>query len=351
MRKVGFPLLPLVTTTVVYVRKLTFVSNQFFHTPNGTMAPVQSSSLYPILSGELFAYAPGRVAFESFHLSGSCPNKCILLGGLSDGLMPVPYTQKLFSELSPNWSLVQPILSSSYTGFGHGSLDRDMAELDELIEFLTLHRGAEYTALVGHSTGAQDIVHYLKHGNPVQLNTIRLVALQAPVSDRESSTICYGCHDTPTDHLEDLQKHIKLAQEMVESKREDEMMPRCAFWAPITASRYLALHERDGTDDYFSSDFDDGELKRRLQHVGQQKLLLYVLVAFSGSDEYVPSCTGDSEKLLLRLCRSMTSDNPNSPEIVPLFLEEGNHNLSSRNGADAEIFVSKLKDLLQSSIL
>jgi pimeloyl-ACP methyl ester carboxylesterase len=242
-------------------------------------------------------------------------------------------------------------LSSSYTGFGHGSLDRDVAELDELMEFLSLHRGAENTALIGHSTGAQDIVHYLKNGNPAHVSTIRLVALQAPVSDRESSTICHGCHDTPTDHLEDLRKHIHLAQQMVESKREDEMMPRCAFWAPITASRYLALHEKDGMDDYFSSDIDDGELKRRLQHIGEQKSLHYVLVAFSGSDEYVPSCTGDSEKLLLRLCQSMTSDDANSPVIVPLFLKDGNHNLSSRNGADAEIFVLKLKDLLQNSIL
>jgi hypothetical protein len=73
-------------------------------------------SNYGLLSEQLFLYASGRAASESplATLSGdnnnsnnniividqplddsssNCPNKCILLVGLSDGLLPVPYTQ------------------------------------------------------------------------------------------------------------------------------------------------------------------------------------------------------------------------------------------------------------------
>ena len=79
-------------------------------------------SNYGILTGQLFLYGAGRAAFESSPpptlppLNETfCSKKCILLGGLSDGLCPVPYTQDLEDVCKKNqWSLVQPI-SVSYT--------------------------------------------------------------------------------------------------------------------------------------------------------------------------------------------------------------------------------------------
>ena len=56
-------------------------------------------------------------------------------------------------------------MSSSYLGFGHGSLDRDTAELEALMRFLHDHRSAENFAIVGHSTGCQNAVHFMKHGD------------------------------------------------------------------------------------------------------------------------------------------------------------------------------------------
>lgn len=59
---------------------------------------------------------------------------------------------------------MQPILSSSYLGFGHGSLSRDTDELARLMEYLVCHHSAENFALVGHSTGCQNSIHFLKCG-------------------------------------------------------------------------------------------------------------------------------------------------------------------------------------------
>ena len=88
-----------------------------------------------------------------------------MIGGLSGGLIPTPYTKKLEEAChDTGWSLVQPLISSSYTGFGHGSLDRDTDELNALMEYLSYHRSAEVFALVGHSTGCQNSIHFLKHG-------------------------------------------------------------------------------------------------------------------------------------------------------------------------------------------
>lgn len=293
------------------------------------MVPTVSHSL----QGELFLYAQGRAAFES---PTSLPNKCILFGGLSDGMMPVPYTTYLESELAKfNWSVVQPILSSSYTGFGHGSLDRDVAEIDELIAYLVETRGASRIAMVGHSTGTQDIVHFLKHGT--HTSKVVAAALQAPVSDRESASICHG-DETQEEHMKKLQDNLKLATTMRDKGHLGEMMPRESFWAPITASRYLALFERSGVDDYFSSDLTDAELRNRLSHLQHTTCLF----AISGSDEYVPEYV-DSKVLMQRLCQaSGARDNPQPS----LYLETGNHNLSSRDGADGVVFVDAFTQIL-----
>lgn len=328
------------------------------------MSPVRQN----VLSGDMFLYASGRVAFESFPTTTTSavstqsfsatfpPNKCILLGGLSDGMFPVPYTSELATACAEvGWSLIQPILSSSYTGFGHGSLDHDVQEMDELLDYLVSYRGATNTAIVGHSTGTQDIVHYLKHGKNTE--TVRVVALQAPVSDRESVTICRNdAGTTHEQHMKELQSRIQHAHDLRENGNEQEMMPRAAFWAPITASRYLDLFDRGGNDDYFSSDLTDAELRQRLGHIGTNGTnLRHCLVAWSGSDEYVPDHV-DGEALLQRLCQAMKKkngdDDDNSaddqlPKIVPLFIPTGNHNLSSRDGQDGTVFVEKLKGLLQ----
>ena len=66
------------------------------------------------------------------------------------------------------------------------------------------------------------------------------VVLQAAVSDRETDS---------SDVAEARARWLRVARETADA---DEMMPRDAFWAPITSARYRDLHEQGGADDYFS---------------------------------------------------------------------------------------------------
>ena len=311
-------------------------------------------SPYGVFTGSLFQYScsPSLIAFESLpDNTNTCKNKCILIGGLSDGPIPTPYTKLLETECHTlGWSLVQPVLSSSYLGFGHGSLSRDSLEIGKLLEYLTTHHDAEQFALVGHSTGCQNSIHFLKYGQEVLVDKVKVVALQAPVSDRESD--------------EDHSEFISHAQRLMEQQRGEEMMPRSAFWAPITASRYLSLMDINGQDDFFSSDLTDDQLWERLGHVGRKKELDLIAV-YSGKDEYVPSFV-DKEVLLRRMVKAMNNDNGEEEEAEEedggggvdevesgkkgsiargLMLEDANHNLSKSDG-DGARFVAAVGRLL-----
>jgi len=314
-------------------------------------------SPYGVFAGQLFQYKtnPSLIAFESSPPSMSSEivtqssNKCILLGGLSDGPIPTPYAKLLEQKChSLGWSLVQPTLSSSYLGFGNGSLSRDTDELVQLMDYLVCHHSAERFALVGHSTGCQNSIHFLKSGRRDLVDRLKVVALQAPASDRESLSM------TPGDHS----VHLTHAQSLVTQKKGEEMMPRSAFWAPITASRYLSLFDVGGDDDFFSSDFTDEELGERLGHVGivGRETGLHLVAAFSKKDEYVPENI-EKDVLLKRLVSAMNGfDGEGNDEIAGrivvargLMLENGNHNLSKGEG-DKEEFVEAVGKLMESAI-
>jgi hypothetical protein len=341
------------------------------------MAPIPLSP-YGTLQGSLFQYksSPSMVAFESFprkqqqqpqaqESEWMRPNKCILVGGLGDGLLPTPYTALLEEALPPSWSLVQPLMSSSGTGFGHGSLSRDSDELTELLHYLIQHRSAQHFAFVGHSTGCQNAVHLCRQlslqssssssSSHEQLkDRIKVIVLQAPVSDREHAMM-----------EPNYEEHLAMARRLVEDAKDAQgatnnndatspaMMPRSAFWAPISADRFLALQEYAGDDDYFSSDLTEQVMLERLEHMSHYN---HILVAFSGSDEYVPSHVKKSH-LVDRLCHSMTmkqkqtttTETSTNNHVVPLLLEHGNHNLSLGKG-DAELFVQEVVSMLNSAI-
>lgn len=88
----------------------------------------------------------------------------IHIGGLTDGLLPLPYTVALGSMLEQKgWSLVQPLLSSSHLGYGISSLQKDSDEIDMLLGFLARKWGWDEQSesgksqakviIIGHSTG------------------------------------------------------------------------------------------------------------------------------------------------------------------------------------------------------
>ena len=213
------------------------------------------------------------------------------------------------------------------------------------MRYLNAHRSGETFALVGHSTGCQNSIHFLKHGDEDMVARTKSVALQAPVSDREHVMV-----------EPNYQENIGLARQMKKDGKGEEMMPRSAFWAPITASRFASLQDVGGEDDFFSSDLSDEDMAERLGHVGVwgRKHSGYLLAAYSGADEYVPDHV-DKDKLLERMCGAMngsvsdgakdTKEGDKRPVATPLMITTANHNLSEGEG-DGNKFVAAVAEQL-----
>lgn len=269
--------------------------------------------------GVMFKYGPKpiQVAFKT----GEYKQQVIFIGGLTDGFLATDYLEPLAIALDKEkWSLVQFLLSSSYSGYGTSSLRQDARELDQLISYLINKEDSEGVVLLGHSTGCQDIVYYMRT-NAACSRAVRAAILQAPVSDREYKATLPGTASM-----------IDLASSMISEGRQSELMPREANPdAPITAFRYYSLCAYFGEDDLFSSDFSDDQLRQRLGHMSNTPCQ----VIFSMGDEYVPDYV-DKKALVDRLCRAM-----GGAEKVEI--EYGNHSLSNRVGEAVEAIMSFVK--------
>ncbi|XP_062187645.1 UPF0613 protein PB24D3.06c-like isoform X2 [Phragmites australis] len=221
------------------------------------------------LRGTLFKYGPksAQVAFKT----GDFNHQVIFIGGLTDGLLATDYLEPLSLALEvEKWSLVQPLLSSSYTGYGISSLEQDALELDQLISYLINKENSEGVILLGHSTGCQDIVHYMQT-NFACSKAVSGVILQAPVSDREYRAT-----------LPETAEMIDLAAKMISEGRGIDLMPREANPdAPITAYRYHSLCSYMGDDDMFSSDLSEDQLRQRLGHMSTAQCQLRFPIALS----------------------------------------------------------------------
>lgn len=283
-----------------------------------------SDSVGPILKknqfrGVLFKYGPKsiQVAFKT----GDYKQQVIFIGGLTDGFLATEYLEPLAIALEDEkWSLVQLLLSSSYSGYGTSSLQQDAMELDQLISYFINKEDSEGVVLLGHSTGCQDIVHYMRT-NAACSRAVRAVILQAPVSDREYRAT-----------LPETAAMIDLASEMINEGRGSELMPREANPdAPITAFRYHSLCAYMGDDDMFSSDLSDDQLKTRIGHMANTPCQ----VIFSMGDEYVPDYV-DRKALVERLCRAMGGADK-------VEIEYGNHSLSNRVEEGVQAMIDFIK--------
>ncbi|TYH73885.1 hypothetical protein ES332_D05G359600v1 [Gossypium tomentosum] len=233
--------------------------------------------------GVLFKYGPKsiQVAFKT----GDYKQQVIFIGGLTDGFLATDYLEPLAVALdNEKWSLVQLLMSSSYSGYGTSSLEQDAMEIDQLISYLINKENSEGVVLLGHSTGCQ-----------------------APVSDREYRAT-----------LPETAAMIDLATSMIKEGLGSDLMPKEADPSPITAYRYNSLCAYMGDDDMFSSDLNEHQLRMRLGHMSSTPCQ----VIFSMDDEYVPEYV-DKKALVERLCRVM-----GGAEKVEI--EYGNHSLSNR---------------------
>ncbi|OOF96562.1 hypothetical protein ASPCADRAFT_206733 [Aspergillus carbonarius ITEM 5010] len=282
--------------------------------------------------GILHEYAPRLVAFE-FTTPNTTPhssNALLFIGGLTDGLLTVPYVQTLASNLtsdsspSPNtWSIFNVLLTTSYLGWGINSLDRDVEDIAQCVNYVRKLKGPDAKIVImGHSTGSQDVLHYLSAPNPVaynpDVNGLKYITrprvdgaiMQAPMSDRQGL-------DTTLTNAEAVGAYEQLVG-MARIAEPRTLLPLNLTGlvgldpeTPVNAWRFLSLASPDSPehprqDDLFSSDLSDQRLLETFGVVGERGLLGYRLMTlYSGNDEY--AAPGLDMELMLKRWENATN--------------------------------------------
>lgn len=289
--------------------------------------------------GILHQYSPRLVAFEYAAHSNARrkPHSLLFIGGLSDGFSTVRFVDDLVEALEPtDWSVFHVLLSSSYVGWGLGSLGKDVEEIAQCVQYVRNYKasqqGEESTpgkvVIMGHSTGSQDVLHYLYAPNPLPQNPdfddglqhltrpeVDGAILQAPVSDREGllALIKSGtAKDTPHALQGLYAQLVDMAKRQTYTDKLDTLLPLSMTarlgYPPnvaISSRRFLSLASPDSPenpeeDDLFSSDLSDERLKDTFGMIVPRGLLrTKLLVLYSGRDEFAPEWV-DKEKLLQR---------------------------------------------------
>lgn len=201
----------------------------------------------------------------------------------------------LKDALPTSYSAVEILLSSSYAGWGTSSLDEDVVQIAQCVKHFRNLRPNGKIVLMGHSTGSQDVIHYLVSG--AQTPKIDGGILLSGISDREAFALALP--------KEIYDQSIRVAQEYIDDGRGGDCLPSSitasVFSGPVSAKRWLSLMspgpDHAGEDDYFSSDFDDDRLRGTFGKIGRTGTPVSIL--FGGSDEYVPVSV-DKEKLVSR---------------------------------------------------
>lgn len=240
--------------------------------------------------GTLHAYARPLTAFEhaSPHPSPSpAPNLILWLGGLGDGPLGVTYPSTLAASLPRTWSLAEVLLSSSYDGWGTGSLARDAHELGKCVAYFRAQRPGAKIVLMGHSTGCQDIMAYLLGGEPGS-EAIDGAVLQAGVSDREGwAEIVKGDEELERVLGETVAEAGRMVDagegEVVMAKRGNRVLDM--FGAACSAYRVWSLLARGGDDDFFSTDLEDEKLRATFGKIPKRTRVMFL---WGSEDPYVP---------------------------------------------------------------
>jgi pimeloyl-ACP methyl ester carboxylesterase len=300
------------------------------------------------MTGRLFRYKNAQwpaplQAFES-PAEHTHDKFCIVLGGLTDGLLACSYAESLGAALDKcGWAMVQPVLSSSYSQYGTGSVHRDAEELAELLSHLS--ERATAFAIVGHSTGCQDAVTLLARAPVPIRQKLRAAILQAPVSDREAAAL-------DPEEAEKTRALLAEAEGLIREGKGDSLLSEKHYgFVPLSAERFASLAGRMTADDMFSSDLSDEELRSKLGHMGTHGQRqgegmateavpthpgLRTLFVHSGADEYVPA-TVDVQALSARLVAAAGGASNGAAAVI---IKGASHNCGSADGSAAEEFVA-----------
>jgi pimeloyl-ACP methyl ester carboxylesterase len=274
--------------------------------------------------GRLHRFSNRLVAFEHADNSPSTPPNILLwVGGLGDGLLTVSYPTIISQVLPSDWAVAQVLLRSSYDGWGTRSLQKDVRELAQCVEYFRTLNPSGKILLMGHSTGCQDAMEYVVGRGHENRPSIDGAILQAPASDREVLV--------NTMPKESREAFTKMAREWVDSGRGDDVLPVSVVGQDFmrtatTAYRFLSLlsPDMDGDDDYFSSDLPEEKLRTTF---GALKKETPLLVLFSGDDEYMPKFI-DKTALVAKWARIVKEGGGVIDEDNGGVVEKAHHNLN-----------------------
>ncbi|KAF8245273.1 DUF1749-domain-containing protein, partial [Wilcoxina mikolae CBS 423.85] len=286
---------------------------------------------------------PGLVAFE--HLPAqhtASENKLLFVGGLGDGLFTVPIVRQLMNI--EGWGVIEILTSSTYKGWGMGSVKRDAAEIAQAVEyFRNSHKGSKLV-LMGHSTGSQDTMQYLLNVSSGAAPALDGAIMQAPVSDREVIVMT----TSKTAYLTSL----NFCESFIKDGRGKEILPqemRPRFEdTPISAERWYSLAapldangKPQGSEDFFSSDLNDETLAETFGKIPKDTP---ILALYSGDDQCVPPDV-DKEKLVRRWNSVAEASGVNfKASVVP----GASHNIADVPAEVLEDFVGRVSGFLES---
>ncbi|KAB8231126.1 uncharacterized protein BDW43DRAFT_313451 [Aspergillus alliaceus] len=283
------------------------------------------------LRGVLHKYIEDRVVFEVTQTSAHQqhkPHVLLFIGGLNDGLFTVPYVKPLANALKPSpWSLFWVELSSAHCGWGTSSLNKDIEQIAQSIQFIQKLQASRNppgnkskVVVMGHSTGCQDVLHYLHSPNPLGpqpggledglLHLIRPVVdgaiMQAPISDREELRMNLDRSPDPVDAWATYRELVSLAK----SQASTDLLPlhmtikmKYRSDTALSSYRFLSLASPESPlvpsdDDKFSSDLPYQVLTETFGRITRNGLLRdKLLVLYSQSDETVPDWVNKVELL------------------------------------------------------
>ena len=175
---------------------------------------------------------PNLVCFVSLNEGQKvCGNALVLIGGLTDGFMSLAYTEPLSRALvAVDCSLVMVNLSSSWSQFGFRTLASDCEELEKHLTFLRSRFGFKKFVLLGHSTGAQDALYFMRHAEQAATCLINGIILQGCVSDREAMRLEPFASCVP--------RMLEEAKRLESENQGERILSERLYGAPITATRY-----------------------------------------------------------------------------------------------------------------
>eukprot|EP00992_Anisonema_acinus_P014550 TRINITY_DN9342_c0_g1_i1.p1 TRINITY_DN9342_c0_g1~~TRINITY_DN9342_c0_g1_i1.p1 ORF type:complete len:348 (-),score=95.78 TRINITY_DN9342_c0_g1_i1:111-1106(-) len=196
-------------------------------------------------------------------LQGDFKRCLVIIGGQADGFFGLTYHTKLTERLNASgWSICQALFTSWYAGYATATLEHDNEDLDMLLQKL-MERGVQEFVLLGHHTGAQDVLFYMQNGQFVE--KISHVIFQGGLRDPKKWKL-----DAATEAL-----YRETAQRMVEDGRGNQLMPPAMHPIPISAYRFLALGGMQGVQDFFNPAQSEEEMAEWIGHIRIPTLVLF----------------------------------------------------------------------------